>query len=234
MNLKTTSSWLLPGAAFLITGNAWCAAGWQSHEDMRQAAQQAVLAALGEPAEVVADSPDPRLRLPNCPEALTAVVPANSPHAGRVTAEVRCPGEQPWRLYLPVRINGTQPVVVAARALDRDTVLAPGDVRLARADNGTAAPGALHDPVFVVGRRLRRPAEEGQAVTAALLAAPTLVRRGQQVTVEALAGGLAVRMAGVARADGALGDTIQVESGTSGRVVQAVVRSAKSVEVLLR
>ena len=51
---------------------------------------------------------------------------------------------------------------------------------------------------------------------------------------EALAGGLTVRMAGVARADGALGDTIQVESGTSGRVVQAVVRSAKSVEVLLR
>ena len=234
MDLKTTSPWLLLGALFVIEGNAWCAAQWQSHEDIRQAAQHAVQSGLSAPAEVVADSPDPRLRLPNCPEALTAAVPANAARGGRVTAEVRCPGERPWRVYLPVQITSTQPVVVAARALARDTVLAPGDVRLATADAATAAPGALHAPEFAVGQRLRRPAEEGQAVTAALLAAPTLVRRGQQVTVEALAGGLAVRMAGVARADGALGDTIQVESGTSGRIVQAVVRSAKSVEVLLR
>jgi flagella basal body P-ring formation protein FlgA len=60
------------------------------------------------------------------------------------------------------------------------------------------------------------------------------VRRGQDVQVEAQAGGLQVHMAGVARGDGALGDIIEVENGASGRVVQAVVRSAKSVEVLLR
>jgi flagella basal body P-ring formation protein FlgA len=41
-------------------------------------------------------------------------------------------------------------------------------------------------------------------------------------------------MAGVARNDGALGDIIEVKNESSGRVVQAVVRSAKSVEVLLR
>ena len=76
--------------------------------------------------------------------------------------------------------------------------------------------------------------DEGQALTAGLLSAATLVRRGQQVSVDAQAGGIQVRMAGVARSDGALGDIIDVENATSGRVVQAVVRSEKSVEVLLR
>jgi flagella basal body P-ring formation protein FlgA len=92
----------------------------------------------------------------------------------------------------------------------------------------------LHDSGLAVGRRLRRPTDEGEAVTTSLLAAATLVRRGQEVQVEAGISGLQVRMAGVARGDGALGDIIEVENGTSGRVIQAVVRSAKSVEVLLR
>jgi flagella basal body P-ring formation protein FlgA len=125
-------------------------------------------------------------------------------------------------------------MVVASRALARDTVLAPGDVRLAESTSGSAPPGALHDVNLAVGQRLRRPADDGQALTASLLTSPTLVRRGQDVQVEALAGGLQVRMAGVARGDGALGDIIEVENETSGRVVQAVVRSGKSVEVLLR
>jgi len=154
--------------------------------------------------------------------------------SARFTAEVRCEGSRPWRLYLPVRVTSIRPVVVATRALARDTVLAPGDVRLASADPATVPAGALHDQALVIGRVLRRPLDEGQAVTTALIAAPTLVRRGQQVTVEARSGLLAVRMEGVARGEGALGDLIEVENVTSGRTVQAVVRSAKSVEVLLR
>ena len=37
-------------------------------------------------------------------QPLTATVPANGVRSARVTAEVRCDGDQPWRLYLPVRI----------------------------------------------------------------------------------------------------------------------------------
>jgi flagella basal body P-ring formation protein FlgA len=137
-------------------------------------------------------------------------------------------------LYLPVRVDSTRAVVVTTRALARDTVLAPGDIRLAKLPSGAGQVGTLHDPAQAVGRRLRRPMDEGQALTAAIVAEPTLVRRGQQVSVEATAGNLQVQMAGVAQGDGALGDIIEVESGASGRVIQAVVRSAKSVEVLLR
>jgi flagella basal body P-ring formation protein FlgA len=86
----------------------------------------------------------------------------------------------------------------------------------------------------VAGKRLRRNLEAGAPVTASLLDAPILVRRGQQVTLEAAQGGFQVRMAGVARSEGSLGQIIEVENGGSGRIVQAVVRSAKSVEVLLR
>lgn len=238
MRRGTTSHWLVLAALFTVgllqSRFAWSVTEWQSHASIREAAEAAAHLAIPAPAEVVADSPDPRLRLAQCSQPLTATVPSNGVPSARLTADVRCSGSQPWRVYLPVRVTSTRSVVVASRALSRDTVLAPGDVRLANSSAGSSPPGALHDADLAVGRVLRRPVEEGQAVTATILAAPTLVRRGQDVQVEAQAGGLKVRMAGVARGDGALGDIIEVQNGTSGRVVQAVVRSAKSVEVLLR
>ncbi len=224
---------LLLGLLTVSTASA-AAAGFQSPADIRQAAVAAVQAAAGAGAEAEAESPDPRLRLPRCDQPLTAALTTPGLRAGRMTAEVRCDGTRPWRLYLPVRLLATRPVVVATRALARDTVLAPADVRLAPADPRSTVGGALNDPALAVGQRLRRPAEAGQVLTTGLLDAPVLVRRGQQVTLEAAAGSLAVRMSGTARGDGALGQIIEVENASSGRLVQAVVRSAKSVEVLLR
>ncbi len=238
MDHRTTRNWLCTGvllvAGTLISAGARSGTEWQSHDAIREAAEAAARKALPGPPAVVADNPDPRLRLARCTQPLAATVPANGVRSARFTAEVRCDGNQPWRLYLPVRVTSTRPVVVASRALARDTVLAPGDVRLADSAPASVPAGALHDPALAVGRVLRRPADEGQALTVSQLEAPTLVRRGQEVSVEAQAGGLQVRMAGVARGDGALGDIIEVENGASGRIVQAVVRSAKSVEVLLR
>lgn len=210
---------------------------WQSHAGIREAAAEAVRSAAADTTgsiEVVADSPDPRLRLPRCEEPLKAVLPAASRLAGRLTVEVSCAGSQPWRLYLPVKIESSRPVVVAARSLTRDTILAPGDIRVAKLGPGVSAHGTLTDPAQAIGQRLRRSLESGAPVSAALLDAPLIVRRGQQVTLEALAGNFAVRVAGVARSDGALGQLIEVENGSSGKTVQAVVRSERTVEVLLR
>ena len=182
MQRVTTSHWpllaTLLASGLLQSGAAWSAAAWQSHASIREAAEVSARLAIPGPAEVAADSPDPRLRLIQCSQPLTATVPANGVRSARLTADVRCDGTQPWRLYLPVRVTSSRPVVVASRALARDTVLAPGDVRLADSTSGAAPPGALHDLNLAVGRLLRRPADDGQALTASLLSAPTLVRRG--------------------------------------------------------
>lgn len=209
----------------------------QPHASIRAAAAEAVRSAAADPAEtieVLADSPDPRLRLPLCADPLKATLPAGARLSGRLTVEVSCTGQQPWRLYLPVRIQSSRQVVVAARSLTRDTILAPGDVRVATLGPGVTGHGSLADPAQVIGQRLRRSLEAGAPVSAGLLDAPLIVRRGQQVTLEALAGNFAVRVSGVARSDGALGQLIEVENGSSGKTVQAVVRSERTVEVLLR
>jgi flagella basal body P-ring formation protein FlgA len=211
------------------------AAAWQDHGAIRGAAERAAMDAAGADGARVAaraDALDPRLRLPACGAPLAAETPAAA-KGGRVTVEVRCPAGQGWRLFVPVRVTVTRTVVVAARSLARDAVLAPGDVQLAERDVSTLPYGYLPAADLALGRQLRRGLAPGDVLTPALVAEPVVVRRGQSVTLEARGRGLRVVMPGIARAEGAAGERIPVENARSGRIVQAVVRDGGTVEIRL-
>lgn len=237
--LPGTACRLLVACAVLLAASAACATSWHDHDDIRAAAVRAARSSVGDAAgkgsRFEADRPDPRLRLAACDRPLEAGVTGSGRQpSGRLLAEVRCAGTRSWKLYLPVTATLFRSVVVAARPLARDGILAADDIRLAELDVTGLPRGFVSDPEQVIGQRLRRGVDEGAALTPALLDAAVLVRRGQQVIIEARGSGLAITMAGVARADGALGQTIPVDNLSSGRRLDGVVRSAKSVEVLLR
>ncbi len=206
------------------------------HADIRRAAEQAATARLAVKAgrvEAVAGEIDRRLRLANCDVPLQASLPYADKRKSRVTAEVRCTGSQPWKLYVPVRLEVWQQVLVASGPLQRGRLLTAGDVILAERTVSEQARGFMLDPQQAVGLRLKRSLSEGQVITPGALIAPPLIERGQNVTLEASSGALRVRMAGVALEDGLAGDIIMVENRESGRKVEGVVRSGKTVEVLL-
>lgn len=210
---------------------------WEDHEQIRRAAENAVRqersGVSGEQIKVTAGELDQRLRLPRCPAPLRAVVP-EAARATRVSVEVRCDAATRWKVYVPVQVTAKRPIVVTARALSRGNVLTDDDVILA--DRDAIAPGYAWITAvdLAVGRTLRRSVGAGTPITANLLDAPVIVRRGQQVTLEVRSGALAVRSAGVAEADGALGEVIPVTNLRSGKKVQGIVRSEKSVQILLQ
>ena len=239
--IDTLNLWLVAGAAaLLLAGNAAQAtqARWQDLAEIRAAAAETVRSRWGVDGsriDAVAGELDARVRLPKCEGSLAVSVPYEPRRrTNRVTTEVRCQGPRPWKIYVPVSLAVYQPVVIAARALPRDGLLTADDVSLAERDIARLDYGFLSTVEDVVGHRLRRPVAAGEALTPGNLEMPPLVRRGQRVTVQARSGGLVVRMAGVAQADGIRGQVIEVKNLNSRRTVQAVVRSAQSVEVLLQ
>ncbi|RMF95763.1 MAG: flagella basal body P-ring formation protein FlgA [Gammaproteobacteria bacterium] len=226
---------LLLGMALLLM--AAPALAWQSPQSIRDAAAAAARAhwsADGARVDAVADELDPRLRLADCGGPLAVKLPFAKQRSTRVTAEVSCPGPQRWKLYVPVRLAVFRPVVVAARALPRDSLLTADDISLAEQDIGRLDYGYLGRLEDAIGQRLRRPLAAGEPVTPGNLETPPLVRRGQRVTLEARNGGLTVRTAGIALGEGIRGQVIDVKNLSSGRAVQAIVRSAQSAEVLLQ
>lgn len=224
-------------AALLAVAPALSAAELQTTSSIRDAAARFLRAhqphVSGGNLQVTVDDLDPRLRLPRCPVPLQTFLPPGGKSLGNTSVGVRCTGARPWTIYVPARVALYGKVLVAARALPRGTPLGAGDFRLARRDLNSLAYGYVTNPKNVLGKRARRLIPAGAALTPETLESPPLVRRGQQVTLLAQVGGLEVRMAGTALADGADGVDIKVRNLSSKRVVEGTVVAAGVVRVRL-
>lgn len=174
---------------------------------------------------------DPRLRLPACAAPLaTRFAHGRAPTAANAV-EVRCEGERPWSLYVPVSVTRYAAVVVAARALPRGTTLGPEDLAVERRRLARGRAGHASDPATLTGRVTTRAIPAGELVRPSAVRAARLVRRGERVVLAAGGDTVRIRMGGRALEDGAAGERISVRNLSSDRVVEGVVAEAGLVVV---
>jgi len=207
------------------------------HADIQAAAEaqaRTAGAAPGGHVDVIANTIDARVRLSACDQALQTSIPYGNKSASRVTVEVRCASPKPWKIYVPVRRAIFRNVIVATHPLTRGSILAPDDIILAESDVSLLPRGYTLKKKNVLGHKLRRAIKTGDRITPGLLETLAMVRRGQKVSLEARSGGLTVRMAGIAKSDGILGEVIEFENQSSKRPIQAIVRSPQSAEILMQ
>lgn len=174
---------------------------------------------------------DRRLSLAACEAGIEAFLPPGGRRIGRTAVGVRCAGPRPWQLYVQVEVRAFVPVLVAARALERGTILDHGDVRTAVRELSTLRRAATVEPEAAVGHELRRRVARGAVLHTGLLAAPRVIRRGQQVSIRSATTGVQVRMGGRALEGGAIGDLVRVRNASSGRIVEGRVVGPGRVRV---
>lgn len=182
---------------------------------------------------VRAQSLDPRLRLADCDRPLSASLAGDGQPRAHTTVAVRCEGSARWTLYVSVSIESEVDVLVARRALPRDTELSPTDFEALPRHMPGLTTDYITQPALLSGQRLRQGLSSGQALTVEALTPANLIHRGQQVTLIAGSGEFEVRMSAVALSDGRLADRIRVENLSSQRVIEGIVRSDSVVEVPL-
>ena len=174
---------------------------------------------------------DPRLRLAPCVSTLEMRFSREPATAGANAVEVRCVGERPWSLYVTVDILRYAQVLVTTRALARGSVIAVGDVSLARRRiNGTRM-DYLSDPTTAVGRIAARGIGADQMLGTSNVMLPRLVKRGDEVIIASGGSAINVQVKGQALKDGALGDRVAVRNLNSKRVVEGVVNANGMVVV---
>ena len=76
---------------------------------------------------------------------------------------------------------------------------------------------------IAVGKILTRPIQLGRPLLSNLLKAPTIIRRGQTITMLARQSSFEVRSMGESLMDGAVGERIKVRNRRSKRVVEGVI-----------
>jgi len=168
------------------------------------------------------------------PERCRGPVETTTPPGGhprdRVTVELICALPR-WHRYVPVRVIGTSPVLIAAHAIVAGASLGEADVRIEQRDLPSLPPGYMDDARSAIGLSVGRPIASGAVITNQMLLGPRVVQRGQTVTLTAEAGGLSVRMMGRALSDGMVNQRVRVQNLSSGKVVEGIARSDQVVEI---
>ena len=192
---------------------------FQTVDSIRAAAE----GALASPGARIEASLDPALRMPPCPHALQAQA------LSAVNVEVSCPDG--WRLFVPVRVQRVQPVVVLTAAVAPGQPVPASAVGVETRDTARLGAAPLTDPAQAIGQTLRLGGQAGQVLRRSDLVAQAVVKRGEPVALVAGGGGFEVRMAGRALADAGAGEVVRVENLSSRRVLSGVVAAPGEVRV---
>lgn len=192
---------------------------FQTLDSIRVAAESALVA----PGSRVEARLDPALRMPPCPHLLQAQA------LSAVNVEVSCPGN--WRLFVPVRVQRVQPVLVLTAAVAAGQPLAASMLTLESRDSARLGATPLTDPAQALGQTLRLGGRPGQVLRLSDLAVVHWVRRGEPVALVTGGDGFEVRMAGRALADAGNGEVVRVENLSSRRVLIGVVAAPGEVRV---
>lgn len=209
---------------------------WQSTESIAAAAEDLVRARIGHKAgktAVKAGMLDSRHRLAQCSAPLTPFLRRGTDIDYKTIVGVRCSGEKPWKVYVPVELIVTDTVYVASRTLPRGHKLTVEDLVPDERDVSRLPSGYVADPAEFVGARLKTQLIAGRLLTPRMFEADIAVKRGQTVTLTVSGGGIDIQTSGKALMDGSIDQRIRVENTKSGRVVEGIVRSREHVEVLV-
>lgn len=213
------------------------AAEVETLESIRSSAEKYALAQIDakhfEDATATAGSLDARLQLKKCDIPLETFSTGSMNNTSRMTVGVRCTGQSPWTLYVPVSISALVDVVFSNRALTRGALLTAGDIQVQQVPMSKLPIGYISDPGQISNFELTRPVNAGAAITLSAVRARDMVQQGQEVIIRAQLAGLQVKMAGEALKNGKFGDLIPVKNLRSGRTVEATIVDESTVRVNL-
>lgn len=221
--------WLAGPALASVPATAAMQIQEQLHQDLQQyVAAQA--ANFGRRIEYSLGQTDPRLNLPVCEQPL-AIEYDRAGFQSRASIKVACQGEHPWSLYVPVQFQAWQQVTVAAGTLLRGQTLTEGDLMMTEVELSSLRYGFISSPEEAVGQELKRNLQAGEALYPALLTAPKVIQKGDDVLILARSGQMSIQVPGTAMNDGRIGEQISVRNASSQRIIKARVVEAGIVEV---
>lgn len=201
-------------------------------EELARSAAQRELPVVADHQRLLVGPIQPGLRLEPCRDQIKPSVAPGVRMSGRVVIELRCEAPRAWHLYVPVRIVGTSPAVVAAHAIVTGSQLEAKDLRTELRDVVALPPGYLDDPQIAVGLTASRAISAGAVLTNQQIIGTKAVQRGQSVTLVAATDGIQVRMPGRALSDALINQRIKVENISSGKIVEGIARSSQVVEII--
>jgi len=187
--------------------------------------------------EIKVGTLDPRLRLAACSETLAFNLLDTAGNGGNVNVQVVCnraaTASGRWTILVPALATVFRPVAIAGRSLQRGELISAADVTTEIRDMNQYRQGFALEPELIIGKEAKYPVAKGEAFRTSALAAPLVIKSGEEVSIEASVGTISVVTNGTATGDGRLGQQIRVKNNHSERVINARVVGPGKVQSLM-
>ncbi len=176
---------------------------------------------------------DSRLTLPTCQQPLVFSLRDKHNNGGKVALHTRCPGPKKWGIYLSANVDILAPVLVASHSLERGKQLIESDMQIAKRSLSRLHQGYLQQPQRALNKRLKRNLKPGAIIRLQNLNKSDVINKGDEVTIKATSGAIAIVTSGTALSAGHIGQQINIQNRESARIIRARVVAAGRVEVIL-
>lgn len=200
-------------------------------ENIQKAAQAHVLDTIEQPlgGEIIANpgNIDSRIHATDCPAPLQTSSSTTRNTSSNVTVLVECP-EDNWRVYVPVRMSISLPMVTATRPLARGSLIEAQDVTMTMVDRNRARRQGFSDMTHVVGAKLKRNVKLGDVVERNDVC---VVCRNEKVVIRAVKNEMVISTRGTALSDGSNGDQVRVKNDKSQRIIEGIVTGVAEITV---
>lgn len=200
-------------------------------EAIQQAAQQHILDTvewpIGGELNAQAANIDERIYATNCPSPLITSSSSNNGTASNITVLVECT-EDNWKVYVPVRLMISLPLVTAAVPMSRGQIITQQDVTMTMVDLHRFRRQGFSDTNRIVGAKVKRNVRLGDVIEQNDIC---VVCRNENVVIQAIKQGMSITTKGTALSDGILGEQIKVKNDKSNRIIDAQVTGIAEVTV---
>ena len=206
-----------------------------SHQDIKHTAKQFLINSLEtdkySKINIQMGHLDSRLSLSTCNTPLTSSLAPGAQLIGKTTVHIRCNGNKPWTVYITAQIKLYTRVIKTVEPLDKGHILTKNDLISAEEDVTRLRNGYFIDTTSLIGKQLKRRLPQNKLIKPNYVKSPTLVKRGELVSIIAKSTGYSVKMTGTAMMSGARGDRIRVKNSSSKRIVEGTVIQAGLVNI---
>ncbi|PJG60249.1 flagellar basal body P-ring formation chaperone FlgA [Aeromonas cavernicola] len=172
---------------------------------------------------------DERLSLTRCEHNLSISLPGKMEIRRNTVVYLKCEEENPWDVYLPVRVSIQKPYVTVSEPISKGALLNRAQLTLAYQDQMLIRGDYLTNPDTLVGVRSKRDINPNQPIRMSQIC---VVCKGDQVTLTAENSRMQIKTTARALQDGSFGETILLVNMRSGKTVQGEVKAAGLVLVL--
>ncbi|WP_237483838.1 flagellar basal body P-ring formation chaperone FlgA [Vibrio hippocampi] len=200
-------------------------------ENIQKAAEGHVLDTIDAPrgGEIVATASrlDTRVFATDCPTILQTSSSNTRHTSSNITVLVECPQDN-WRIYVPVKLSISAPLVATTTSLSRGSIVGPQDVTLTMVEQRRFRRQGFTDLDQVIGSKLKKNLQIGDIIERNDVC---VVCRNEKVVIKAVKGELAISTKGTALNDGASGDQVRVKNDKSQRIIEGIVTGVGEITV---